>query len=284
MKIGETDFYSRLGVNNNASETEIRDAYRLAALKLHPDVNVDDGATELFLNIKEAYEILIDPSQRSAYDKNKPPPDPPPIRLNTIFSRPFLNRIDDPQLIYSLIELDVFVDVSDDDEKTLPLNLTLILDGSTSMQGVRLDKLKTTAIEIIRHLRPQDMISVVFFNDRSEVVIPAGPRPEIRKVESNIRMIQAKGATEMYQGLNAGFQETQRYLNSKHSNHIILITDGHTYGDEAACLSLANQASSLGITISALGIGSEWNDEFLDELVKRTGGSSIYVSDPKDIL
>jgi len=87
----------------------------------------------------------------------------------------------------------------------------------------------------------------------------------------------------MYQGLNAGFQESRRYLSSNYTNHIILITDGHTYGDEAVCLELADQASEIGITISALGIGSEWNDKFLDELVQRTGGSSIFVSGPKDI-
>ena len=283
MNTGDTDFYTRLGIDRNASSEEIRAAYRNAARQLHPDVNIEEGATEIFINVKEAYEVLIDPSKRTAYDENKPPPSPPPIRLKTIFSRPALNRIDDPQLIYSLIELDVFVDVSDEKEKTLPLNITLILDGSTSMKGNRLDKLKATAIEIIRQLRPQDIVSVVFFNDRSDVVVPAGPRPDLHKVESSIRKIQAQGATEMYQGLNAGFQETLRYHGPNYTNHIILITDGHTYGDEAPCLELANEASEIGITISALGIGSEWNDEFLDELVKRTGGSSIFVTDPEDI-
>jgi len=79
MYSGETDFYTRLGVDRNASENEIREAYRSAALKLHPDVNVDEGATELFINIKEAYEVLIDPSKRAAYDENKPPPSSTPF-------------------------------------------------------------------------------------------------------------------------------------------------------------------------------------------------------------
>jgi Ca-activated chloride channel family protein len=283
MMVGDTDFYARLGIERNASEEDIRRAYRDAARKLHPDVNVEEGATELFINIKEAYEVLVDPQKREAYDEDKPPPEPPPIRLKTEYSRPALNRIDDPQLIYALVELDVFVDVSDEEDSTAPINLTLVLDGSTSMKGERLDRLKNTAIELIRQLRPQDVISVVFFNDRAEVVIPAGTKPVPQKVETNIRMIQAQGGTEMFTGLQTGFQEVRRHLNSKYANHIILITDGHTYGDEDACLKLADQAANIGITISALGIGSEWNDEFLEELVQRTGGNCLFVSRPKDI-
>jgi Ca-activated chloride channel family protein len=282
MNTGDTDFYTRLGVDRSASVEEIRAAYRKAARRLHPDVNIEDGATELFINIKEAYEILVDPIKRTAYDENQPH-SPPPIRLNTVYSRPAINRIDDPQLIYTLIELDVFVDISKEEDKTLPLNLTLVLDGSTSMQGERLDKLKNTAIEIIRQLRQKDIVSIIFFNDRADVVIPAGSQPEPNRVESRILTIQAQGATEIYKGLLAGFQEVRKYHSTKYTNQIIVITDGHTYGDEASCLELADQASSMGIVISALGIGSEWNDEFLDDLAKRTGGSCLYISEPKEI-
>jgi Ca-activated chloride channel family protein len=279
---GESDFYTRLGVDRDASEEEIRKAYRDAARQLHPDVNVEDGATELFLTIKEAYETLIDPQQRDAYDRKSPAPAPPPIRFNTIYSREALSRLDDPQLIYALVELDVFVDIPKE-ETSSPINLTLILDFSTSMQGERLDRLKVTAIEIIRQLRPQDFISVVGFNDRSEVLLSAGPRPSLHQAETKIRMMQARGGTEIFQGLKTGFLEARRYLNSNYSNHIFLITDGHTYGDESSCLSIADQAAKSGIVISTLGIGSEWNDEFLDEIAKKTGGSSSFVSKPKDI-
>ncbi|MFO3797513.1 MAG: VWA domain-containing protein, partial [Anaerolineales bacterium] len=66
-------------------------------------------------------------------------------------------------------------------------------------------------------------------------------------------------------------------------NHIILLTDGHTYGDEQACLELAEQAAEQGILISALGLGSDWNDAFLDRLASRSGGSAHFASSPEDI-
>jgi Ca-activated chloride channel family protein len=66
-------------------------------------------------------------------------------------------------------------------------------------------------------------------------------------------------------------------------NHIILLTDGHTYGDEQECLNLAEEAASKHIGISCMGIGEEWNDLFMDAIASKTGGSSAYIAKPKDI-
>ena len=74
-----------------------------------------------------------------------------------------------------------------------------------------------------------------------------------------------------------------RSLDSKRINHIILLTDGHTYGDEQQCLDLASKLAEQGIGISGMGIGQEWNDIFLDVLSTRTGGSSAYIAQPQDI-
>jgi Ca-activated chloride channel family protein len=74
-----------------------------------------------------------------------------------------------------------------------------------------------------------------------------------------------------------------RSLDARRVNHVILLTDGHTYGDEQQCLALASKIAERGIGISAMGIGKEWNDIFLDVLATRTGGSSAYISQPQDI-
>jgi Ca-activated chloride channel homolog len=74
-----------------------------------------------------------------------------------------------------------------------------------------------------------------------------------------------------------------RSLDPRRVNHIVLLTDGHTYGDEQQCLALASKLAEQGIGISAMGIGKEWNDIFLDVLATRTGGSSAYIAQPQDI-
>ena len=70
--MAKRDYYEVLGVNKNASEAEIKKAYRRLAMKHHPDRNTGDAATkaeESFKEAKEAYEILSDAQKRSAYDQ-----------------------------------------------------------------------------------------------------------------------------------------------------------------------------------------------------------------------
>ncbi len=62
------DYYEILGLRRNASDEEIRSAYRKLARRYHPDVNKASDAAERFKRITEAYEILSDPERRQRYD------------------------------------------------------------------------------------------------------------------------------------------------------------------------------------------------------------------------
>jgi len=63
------DYYNILGVNKNASEKDIKKAYRNLAKELHPDVNKSEGAEAAFGEINEAYMVLINPKKRKSYDE-----------------------------------------------------------------------------------------------------------------------------------------------------------------------------------------------------------------------
>ncbi|MFW5970057.1 MAG: DnaJ domain-containing protein, partial [Halofilum sp. (in: g-proteobacteria)] len=68
--MSKRDYYEVLGVGKNASETEIKKAYRKLAQKYHPDRNPDDeDALEKFREAKEAAEVLSDSQKRAAYDQ-----------------------------------------------------------------------------------------------------------------------------------------------------------------------------------------------------------------------
>lgn len=64
------DYYDVLGVNRDASDSELKKAYRRLAMKFHPDRNVDDpDAMDRFKEAKQAYEVLKDPRKRSIYNQ-----------------------------------------------------------------------------------------------------------------------------------------------------------------------------------------------------------------------
>ncbi len=63
------DYYEILGVSKNASEAEIKSAYRKLARQHHPDVDKTAGAAERFKEVSEAYQVLSDPGKRKTYDQ-----------------------------------------------------------------------------------------------------------------------------------------------------------------------------------------------------------------------
>jgi molecular chaperone DnaJ len=66
---GKRDYYEVLGVPRDASAEDIRKAFRKLAFQYHPDRNKDDGASEKFKEVNEAYEILSDTDKRASYDR-----------------------------------------------------------------------------------------------------------------------------------------------------------------------------------------------------------------------
>src|SRR4051795_11317744 len=67
MAVAFRDYYDVLGVPRDASEEDIRRAYRKLAREYHPDVNKDPGAEDRFKEVSEAYEVLRDSEKRQAY-------------------------------------------------------------------------------------------------------------------------------------------------------------------------------------------------------------------------
>lgn len=283
MSAGQRDYYALLGVLRDASTEDIKRAYHAAARRFHPDKNVLPGETELFLEVQRAYEVLSHPQRRAQYDATLPPEDKVtgPVECTVQYSRPALVHLKEPQLLYAMLQAGAAEQAGS--IPMTPLNLCLVLDRSTSMQGEKMDLVKAGAARILSMLRAEDLFSVVVFGDRAEVLLESSFQHDLKKAQSRIQAIQPGGATEIFRGLEAAMGELRRGLDPNRGNHLILLTDGHTYGDEQACLELAIEAARLNISISGFGVGTDWNDIFLDTLAGKTGGSSTFISDPKEI-
>jgi Ca-activated chloride channel family protein len=143
--------------------------------------------------------------------------------------------------------------------------------------------MKAATQRIIERLTPDDIISVVIFDDTVDVVLPAIPATDKTMLLSQVDTIREAGGTTMSLGLRTGQAEIQKYLGQERLSHMLLLTDGQTWGDEDTCRSLAQQLGQQGVRITALGLGAEWNEKLLDDLAEATGGTSDYIADPEDI-
>jgi len=276
------DLYSILGLARTATADEIKAAYRNAARRFHPDANTNPGASEEFKQVAEAYAVLGDPTRRTNYDATVTRVRTGPLlEPHFIFSREVLPQVNEPQVLYVLAEVLPAFHAELPDP---PINLCVAIDRSTSMQGARLDQVKASVLNVIDSLRENDSFSVVAFSDKAEVIVSAQQGMTERTLaKAKVSTLHANGGTEILQGLLCGLTELHQHLSPAAVNHLILLTDGRTYGDEEDCLMLAGLAATDGISISGLGIGDEWNDKFLDELTGRTGGTTTYISSPQQV-
>ncbi|HVO43967.1 MAG TPA: DnaJ domain-containing protein [Aggregatilineales bacterium] len=279
------DLYAILGVPAKASVDDIRRAYRDVTERLHPNRNPEPAAAAQFRDITAAYEVLANEESRRKYDaRRKATPPKQFMSLRVTPSKEVLPAIRESQVLYLLLELKPNSPDRAKGDQT-HLNLTLVLDHSTSMkEEKRLDRTKSAAYKIIDSLTPLDFLSVIAFSDHAEVLIEADKVTDRNVMYGPIMAIQPFGGTEIFQGLEAAYRENHRNASPRLVNHIILITDGRTFGDEQACLDLAEQAAKDGIGISAMGIGHEWNDVFLDQLVARSGGACEFISASSQVV
>jgi len=187
----------------------------------------------------------------------------------------------EPQLVYALLEL-----TAQGLPMTLPklpLNLCLVLDRSSSMRGERLQQVKEAAGRIVEMLDADDYFSLVAFNDRAEVVVPAQRVRNRNDLKRQIGMIEAAGGTEMATGMALALQEIQKPVQSRSVSRILLLTDGRTYGDEGRCVEIARRAQNRGIGLTALGIGNEWNEDLLETMAAHESSRTRFITSAVEI-
>lgn len=182
------------------------------------------------------------------------------------------------QVVYLLTELH-----SGGVSKAVPLNFCLVLDRSGSMQGTKLASMKDATKRVIDILTPQDIVSIVIFDDQVETILPATSTSDKDAIKAHIDRIEEAGGTAMSGGLASGQVELRKNYTPDRVSSLLLLTDGQTWGDEDQCRTIARELQQEGAHITALGLGSEWNEKLLDDLAEITDGTSDYIADPANI-
>ena len=274
----EKDYYAILGVSASATQSQIKRAYHKLARRYHPDSREVHGPTALFHQVQEAYAVLGDVDNRRAYDRQRKEVglgDEVTLAWNVLLSRERLYAFHAEQMLYALIEIEP---AENSISQRLPLNLCLVIDQSTSMKGARLQHVKEAARQIADELQEDDALAIVAFSDRAEVLLPSQTATSGAQTKAKITSLRAKGGTEILQGIHAGLAELEKHHTEQMISQLILLTDGRTYGDDEKCIAEAERAGDRKISITAMGIGEDWNDALLDEIASRSGGISTYIA------
>lgn len=206
------------------------------------------------------------------------------VKLAVTLARPKMLANSAPQIQYALVEV---IPIGEGLPEAAPLNLCFVLDRSGSMAGEKIENLRRAVKLVIDQLDQNDIVSVVIFDDRADVLIPATPVTDKNHLKRQIDSITDRGGTEMSKGMQLGIQELQKHLTPDRVSRMVLLTDGQTYGDEDECQKLANQLKELSVPLCAFGLGEDWNEDLLDALANATksiGGFSEFIDTPDKIL
>jgi len=199
-----------------------------------------------------------------------------------VFLQPALNDANlDATQMNSQRQLAISISASAQDiDRSVPLNLCLILDHSGSMKGQALETVKKSAQSLVDRLSPGDRLSIVVFDHRAKILIPNQTIDNPERIKQQINRLSAEGGTSIDEGLRLGIEEMAKGKKETISQAFVLTDGENEHGDNKRCLKFAEMAASYNLTLNTLGFGEHWNQDVLEQIADAGGGKLSYIEQP----
>ncbi len=195
------------------------------------------------------------------------------------------NMIDGSDCTVVLMGLNSTVDF--DELVRPPLNIALAVDTSGSMSGDAMEWTIAGLRSMVDALEPGDLVTLVDFDTTAEVVIEhavAGDDDEA--LLAAINQLRAEGGTNIHDGLAEAIDAVSEIAVEGMSNRVVLLSDGlATSGNTSAndILALAEDASELGIGVTTIGMGTEFDVDLMRDLAEAGAGAFYFLEDPSAV-
>jgi Ca-activated chloride channel homolog len=168
-----------------------------------------------------------------------------------------------------------------------PIGLTLVIDRSGSMHGDRIAAARTAAARCVERLHPDDVVSVVAFDDVVKTVAEPLPRSRHTHLKQKLLALDVNGSTNLSGGWLRGREHMQAARGligdlAGSSRRILVLTDGHANAgitEPSTLIELARTARAMGITTTTVGIGEGYDDALLRGMADAGGGNAWYIED-----
>ncbi|NEP56401.1 MAG: VWA domain-containing protein [Symploca sp. SIO2G7] len=174
--------------------------------------------------------------------------------------------------------------LSTEQERSVPLNLCLILDHSGSMSGPPLETVKQAALGLMERLQPGDRLSVIAFDHRAKVIVKNQVIDNLDNVKKQLKRLSADGGTAIDEGLKLGIEELAKGKQEAVSQAFLLTDGENEHGDNDKCLKLARLATQYNITLNSLGFGANWNQDILEQIADIGAGTLSYIEQPEQAV
>lgn len=297
---GFVDYYDLLGISPNATKEEIERAFRQRVRQLHPDVNPDPKAQELFQLLVEARATLTDPKRRVLYDREwqrhrtqeglentliqklaRETTDrlrTTPFRIpywdeHIVYSRPGLVAGVAPQRLYALTRWRP--PIPETSPPSPSVFLLLVIDISRSMLGDKFGLILHFLAEVLTLLAPNDFVGLITFADRATLAVPPGPNMQ-EAITQVLREIRPAGATEFRPAIQMALEVTQ-HAPKNTLPWVLFITDGRAYDQGLVRVEGFPELERTRGLWDAYGLGEEWDEHFLEALAATGGGTLHYM-------
>ena len=166
------------------------------------------------------------------------------------------------------------------------LNLSVVLDRSGSMEGVKMARAQEAAAYCVEQLLPSDRLSVVIFDDVVEVLIPSQPVEDKAGLHRLLTRIGARNSTALHEAWVRGGMQVSEHLDDAAVNRVLLITDGLANIGLTNTDEIVSQAKGLyerGVSTSTIGIGEDFNEDLLIPMARAGGGNAWHVAEAADM-
>ncbi|UCF97452.1 MAG: VWA domain-containing protein [Spirochaetaceae bacterium] len=166
-----------------------------------------------------------------------------------------------------------------------PLNVAFVIDKSGSMDAAdKMGWVKDAFDIFIEQVRDVDFVSLVVFDDAAKVVFPSTQmksRDRRLQFKQAVDSVRPGGGTNLIAGLELGYQQVLANYRSEYTNRVLFLTDGR--GESRGILDMAETYKQMGINVSTIGVGADFDLELMVELSRRGGGSSRFISDREEM-
>jgi Ca-activated chloride channel family protein len=168
-----------------------------------------------------------------------------------------------------------------------PVNVAFVIDRSGSMSGPRIAQAREAAIMAVNRLDQNDIASVVIFDNKVDVLIPAQPVNDRGMFANGIRRIDVRGSTAIHDGVMEGAREVRKFKDPKRLNRIVLLSDGQANVGPSQPADFARLGSALlgeGISVSTIGLGLGYNEDLMLQLARASDGNHAFANAPNDLI